>query len=201
MKSIRKNILRTATGIGIMTSVLPMNSCLNDDDIPYPRIRANILEMEVDGQSRETIIDTIAGTVTIFLNDSADISALKLKKFVVTKNATVIDTTLLCRPLDLADTMHLTLHIYQDWPWAIAARQEIVRTFSIAGQIGPAEIDPQTHTVKAYVSKKQDLSSVTVNAIKLGGATATIVPDLVGKQVDFTQPVKVEVNEFGRTIT
>lgn len=199
MESLRKNILRAATGVGILTAILPVSSCLNDDDIPYPRIRANILEMEVEGQSRAAMIDTTAGTVTLFLNDSADIYALKLKKFEVTKGATVSDTTLLCRPLDLADTMRLTLHIYQDWPWAITARQEIARSFSVAGQIGPSEIDPATHTVKAYVGNKQDLRSVTVTSIKLGGSTSKIIPDINGRQVDFTSPVKVEVNEFGRT--
>ena len=55
--------------------------------------------------------------------------------------------------------------------------------------------------VVASVTKKTSLASVLVESIKLGAEGSTMLPDLEGKRVDFTNPVKVEVTEWGRTST
>ena len=180
---------------------LGLVSCLNDDDIPYPFIHANILEMEVEGQVRNAAIDSTSRTVTLFVNDSVNIRALKLLKFSVTKGATVADTSLLMSPLNLADTMTLTLHIYQDWKWRIAAQQNIERTFNVKGQIGQSIIDVANHTVTANIAKSSDIKAVQVTSIKLGGATAVLTPDLLNSTVDFTNPVTVQSTEYGITTT
>ncbi|MBO4944626.1 MAG: PCMD domain-containing protein [Muribaculaceae bacterium] len=199
MKKFINNIFRLPTLAGIL--LLMMTSCLSDADIPYPHIRANILQFEVEGRTRAAAIDTTAGVVTVFLDESVNIEAVKLQKFAATPGTTVSDTTLLCEPMNLADTMRLTLRIYQDYLWKIAARQTITRSFAVRGQVGQSEIDPVNHTVTADLASGHSLRSVQVTDIKLGGTTATMSPDLHNKTVDFTEPVKVNVTEFGRTTT
>lgn len=199
--NIRNLSIKFLAIIGLVSFIPLVSSCLSDDDIPYPRVRANIIAMDVEGQLRATAIDTLAGSVTIFLNDSVDIRNLRLTRFEVTPGASVIDTTVLCKPLDLSDTMRLTLHIYQDWPWKIAARQDINRVFTVSGQIGQSVIDPVAHTVTASVPASVSLDHITVTSVRLGGATSVISPDLLSGPVNFSQPVTVDVTEFGRTTT
>ena len=65
-----------------------MQSCLIDNDMSYPRTRANITAFEVEGQKSVTI-DENTRTVTIELDEVADISAVKVMSAAMTDGASV----------------------------------------------------------------------------------------------------------------
>ena len=80
-----------------------MTACVIEDDIPYPLLEGAILSMTVEGQRDaeegqgvEAPIDVKARTVTLFVNDSVDLSRLKIKSLKVTEGATLIAVSTAC---------------------------------------------------------------------------------------------------------
>lgn len=176
-----------------------MQSCLSDDGIPYPNIQANFTSLTVDCQARPARIDSINRKVSVYLNDSADIQAVKVKAYTLNRpDAALVDPAEFDRPLNLADSLNVALKVYREYIWTISAIQTIERRFAVEGQIGQAVIDPETRTVTASVPSDLPLTDVVVTDIKLGAATSTVTPDLLGHRTDFTDPVTVTVDEFGR---
>lgn len=174
-------------------------SCIKND-IPYPRIQANFLTFEVDGQDRGTLIDSVTRTVTVYLPEEVDIENVTVTQYSLSPNTELVNPDL-SRPLDLSRAVLATLHMYQDWVWKITASQDIERYFTVSGQVGNATIDVPGKRVVAYVAKSASLSSVHVESIKLGPTGSTISPDILDKNVNFTQPVEVEVTAYGRPTT
>lgn len=184
----------------LLVAVASLQSCLDDSGIPYPATQANFSSFDVRYQSRRAAIDTVNRVVTVFLNDSANISAVEVTGYTLSPDmATAVDPGILDRPLNLSDTLDVVLKVYRESLWHITAVQNIERQFAVAHQIGASVIDVEAHTVTATVPTAQPLTSVTVTALKLGGATATVSPDIVGVATDFTLPVTVEVTEHGVT--
>ena len=186
-----------ASMVAVALPVL-FGSCIKDD-IPYPHIQPNITAIEAEHQSQPCAIDSAARTVTIFLDEAADISCVKLSKLTLTPGAYLTDTAAVIAGLDLTEPYEMTVGLYYDYVWTLSARQSIERYFTVANQVGESEIDEQTHTVKAMVPEALSLTDVEVTSIKLGGTTAQMSPNLEGEKVDFTRPVAVTVTEFGRT--
>lgn len=175
-------------------------SCISDDDIPYPNIQANITAFEVEGQTRPAVIDTMKRTVNVMLNDSVNPAALHVERFTLAPGASLVtDTAVITRGIDLTRPLTLTLKVYREYEWTVTAMRNVTREFAVEGQIGPADIDSEAHTVKAAISGAYDIKAVKVTAMKLEGATATYLPALVGETTDFSSPVKVKVTEYGVT--
>lgn len=177
-----------------------LSSCLSDSDIPYPNIQANIESFEVEGQTRVSVIDTLKRTVSIAINDSVNPSCLHVTRFTLAPGASLVtDTSTIVSGINLTSPLTLTLKVYREYDWTISATRNVTRTFAVEGQIGPAEIDPDTHTVSAVIPSTSDISAVKVTEMKLAGATATYSPALIGAITDFSKPVEVKVTEFGST--
>ncbi len=176
------------------------SSCLSDDDIPYPNIQANILAFDVEGMTRPALIDTLRRTVALSINDSVNPRSVKVTRFSLAPGASLVtDTTVITSGLNLTDTVFLKLKVYREYQWAITAVRNVTRYFTVDDQVGPAEIDPETHTVVVNISSSADLSAVNVTSMKLAGANATYSPALEGRSVDFSEPVEVTVTDFGAT--
>jgi len=169
------------------------------DDIPYPHIQPNITAIEVENQLQAASIDSTNRIVTLFLDEAADISNVRVTRLELTPGAYVVDTAQIVNGLNLTDSVDIQIGLYYDYTWTITARQTIERYFTVANQVGASEIDVENRTVKAQVPEALPLDKITVTSIKLAGTTATMNPDLKGLTVDFTRPVEVEVTEFGRT--
>lgn len=178
------------------TAVCILGGCI-ENDIPYPRIQPNITEFEVRGQLRAAAIDSASRTVTVVLNDSVDIYNLELLRWGITDGARVVSPDIQTT-LNLAEPLEVTLGLYQDYVWTISATQTINRNFTVASQIGAAEIDVQAHTVRVMIPTSVSLQSVRVLTAVLGQPGSVITPALEGKTVDFSQPVTVTVSQFGR---
>ncbi len=187
-------IISLAATICILAS-----SCVKND-IPYPRIQANFLTFSVVGQEKDATVDSLTRSITVYLPETVDIENVTVDEYTISPDAELIAPDL-TQPLNLTKTVLATLHIYQDWVWSIKAQQDISRYFTVNGQVGSSMIDVPGKRVVAYVSKRASLKSVTVESIKLGPEGSTVSPDILGKTVDFTHPVEVEVTSFGRTTT
>lgn len=176
------------------------SSCINDDGIPYPDIKANFKTFVVEHQERAAAIDSVRRHVTVYLNDSADIEQVKVMSYTFSRSdASLVNPEALSKPIDLADTFSVELKVYREYLWTISAVQTVNRLFAVENQVGASVIDVANHTVAAVVSSNQPLNAVKVTEIKLAGATAVMSPDLSGQTVDFTNPVKVAVTEHGES--
>lgn len=170
-------------------------ACIKND-IPYPSIQANFTSIAAEGQSAAADIDSADRVVTIFLPEDANIYSVKISSYTLTPKARIADGSL-DNPIDLSSDYQLTLALYQDYVWTISASQTIERIFSVEGQMGASVIDAANHTVTAVVNKHTDISKVTVNECKIAPTSATVSPDIAGRQVDFSSPVTITVDNYG----
>lgn len=195
--SILRGVKRKAAPVLCLLAAAVATSCIKND-IPYPHIQPNIVAIEAEFQSRAAAIDSIERTVTLFLDEEADITCVKLKSLTLSPGATCPDTAMIVNGLDLTQPQDLTFALYYDYVWTLSAQQNIERYFTVANQIGSSVIDVENRTVSATVPMELSLDAITVESVKLGGATSVMSPDLNGKTVDFSAPVQVTVSEFGR---
>ena len=168
------------------------------DDIPYPHIQPNFLTFNVVGQDRGTQIDSASRSVTVYLPETVDIENVAVESYTITPGASIASGAL-PSTLNLTEPYEVTLSLYQDYVWTIAARQTIERYMTLSAQVGTSEIDPASHTVTANIASRADIASVLVESLKLGPEGSTMSPDLQGQRVDFSSPVTVDVTAWGRT--
>lgn len=174
-------------------------ACIKND-IPYPRIQANFLTFTATGQDRGAVIDSINRTVTLYFGEETDIQNVSVEEYTLTPGATVVGETL-SAPLDLSKPQYVTLHLYQDWQWTVAGVQDIERYFTVTGQVGASYIDVPGRRVVVYINKKQPLSKVYVESVKLGPTGSVISPALEGEYVNLSKPLEVKLQEYGRVTT
>lgn len=203
---------------------LLMNSCAIENDIPYPLIEGSITAMQVEGQraaegddsgSSEAVIDKKARTVTIYVNDSVDISRLKITRMVVEpRDAELLVDSVLCdnaekfpfhgfasldsipvssnTRIDFSKAVNFTVKTYQEYLWQVTVKQIVQRDIDVEGQTRDAVIDENSRNVIIYVSADQDLSNLKVNKMNLGGEYGKVSPDPTTVK-DFSSPVKFNV--------
>lgn len=193
-KRYRSSILTAATALlSLITS-----GCIKND-IPYPRIQQNIIELVAEGEARAAAISNENNEVTVYLEETVDIRNVKFSKYEYTEGAESTPN-LLEGTYNLSSPMMVTLFKYYDFDWTIKAQQTIERYFNIEGQIGESIIDPIGHRVIVTMPEDADLKNLNLEQIKLGpeGLT-TLSPDLVPGKIDLSYPLKIAVECFGRT--
>lgn len=183
-----------------------MTACVIEDDIPYPLLEGAILSMTVEGQRAaeegqgvEATIDVKARTVTLFVNDSVDLSRLKIKSLKVTEGATLMADSTACVDIrrfptagfasldsvssdantrvDFTKPVTFTVKTYQEYVWKVSVTQLIKREVDVTGQVADAVIDPVNRNVVIYVSPDQSLNNLQVNSMTLGGEFGRVEPD------------------------
>lgn len=176
-----------------------------ENDIPYPVVECAIESIEAEGLSGEPTIDATARKVTLPLEETTDIQAVKITACTITERAEASKE--IVGEHDLRSPLDVTLSIYQDYHWTIEAQQNIERRFTVAEQIGSTVWDIANRTAKAYVGF-EDLSHVEIMNLKLGpqGIThmsCTDVEDFNETNLylltDFTTSRRVDVTYHGRT--
>ena len=110
-----------------------MCSCIKND-IPYPRIQVVFTSFKAEGIIGEPKIDTKTQTVTLTLEEQTDIRNVHILDYAITEGATISED--IAGKNDLTQEKFVTLSLYQEYDWAIAAKQEIERYFAVEGQIG-----------------------------------------------------------------
>lgn len=179
MKTMRKHIIPLFP----LLAMLLLAGCIQND-IPYPRIKAQILAIAAKGQVGSATIDNENRTVRIELADTIDLRHVRIESLTVTEGATTTlpaDST-----IDLSSNYTLTLSIYQDFTWTIQATQNIARSFSVEGQIGSPVFDAYNHRAIAYVNKDADLSNIHITELVLGPAGITTYSPQIENITDFS---------------
>ncbi|MCD8386033.1 MAG: PCMD domain-containing protein [Bacteroidales bacterium] len=193
MKTLATRIFVAAMALGAI--LLP--SCLKND-IPYPRIQANILYISAEGQSRMAQIDSTNRVATLYFPEDANIYEVKIDSFALSPNTTIVEGSLSPDTLiDLSETYFVVLSMYQEYLWRIVSSQDIERYFTVEGQIGTSTIDVPGRRVVATVAARVSLDAVTVETCKLGPTSSVATPELAGHTIDFTSPVVVNISNYG----
>lgn len=190
----------------LLLSCLGLASCAIENDIPYPLRVASISSIEVEGQraaegatDAAAVIDKAASTVTLYVNDSVDITRLKITRLVLDpREATIGIDSVLCDnyekfptndfasldslPLsantrvDFSKPVTMTLSTYQNYPWKVTVNQIIQRDVDVVG-MNNYVLDVNSRNVIIYVGSDQDLSDIQINKLNLGGEYGKVTPD------------------------
>ena len=174
-----------------------LGGCI-ENDIPYARLQCNFTSISAEGEERPTAMDTMACKVTFYLSEEVDIHSVKIASYTLSEGASVVGDTI-NQPFDLSSPKTVTLRRYQDWQWTFEAKQTIERYFTVDGEIGATVIDIPARRVVAYVSDQTDITKIKVLSAKLGPKGAKSTPELEGQTVDFSSPVEVQVEAYGRS--
>lgn len=183
-----------------------VSSCAIENDIPYPTVEALIETMTVEGQRSDpntndatAKIDKTNRTVTLYVNDSVDITRLKITSLVVNprsaeliadrgkcENADKFPSTYFASldsiPLssntrmDFSQPVTFTLRTYQDYLWKVTVNQIIQRDIDVVGMTNFV-LDEDSRNVIIYVGKDEDLSNIQINKLNLGGEYGRVQPD------------------------
>ena len=191
-----------------LLSCLGLASCAIENDIPYPLRVASVSSIEVEGQraaegatDAAAVIDKAAGTVTLYVNDSVDITRLKITRLVLDpREATIGIDSAVCDnygkfptndfasldslPLsantrvDFSKPVTMTLSTYQDYPWKVTVNQIIQRDVDVDGMVSHV-LDVNSRNVIIYVNPQDvpDLSNVQIKKLNLGGEYGKVTPD------------------------
>lgn len=199
-KMAMKNLLYTLLSVSLLFS------CAIENDIPYPILEASISSIEVEGQragtdsqDKNAIIDKAQRTVTLYVNDSVDITRLKITKLMLDpRTATIGIDSAACvnyekfpttdfvsldsLPLsantrvNFSKPVTLTLSTYQDYLWKITVNQIVERTVDVVGMTDYV-LDANSRNVIIYVGEDQNLSNIQINKLNLGGEYGQVKPD------------------------
>lgn len=185
----------------IVALSLVVCGCIRND-IPYPRLQAGFASFVAEGTTQAASIDSIARTVTVFLDESSDIRSVRVSSFVLTPDGAVwADSAAFSEGVDLREPVRTTVSLYQDYRWTISATQTIERYFTIEGQLGASTIDVPGRRIIVDIPEHQNVKTLRVTSMKLAGPDAVYDPELVDQITDFSHPVEINVTEHGRTET
>lgn len=195
-------------------------SCAIENDIPNPIKEASIESIEVEGQrgAEENVftaatINKTARTATLYVNDSVDITKLKITRLKITADAELIPDSAACvnyakfpntgfasldsiptssnTRMDFSSPVNFTLRTYQDYIWKVAVNQIVQRDIEVEGLVRTV-IDENSRNVIIYVGSDQDLTNLNVTKLNLGGEYGKVSPDPTSIK-DYSSPVKFNV--------
>ncbi|MDE6715752.1 MAG: hypothetical protein K2J74_04630, partial [Muribaculaceae bacterium] len=168
------------------------------NDIPYPHLDTEILEISAEGEVKSATIDNEEQTVTLYLGETVNPEAVTISNIVLSDGA-VLKYPDVKTPLNLSHPIVAVLYQFYDYDWVISAEQNIERYFTIEGQVGTTVIDVKNHRVVVDVPETADVSKLKVLSMKLAPAEVTVYSEnLAGKVVDFREPVEVLASYFGK---
>lgn len=194
MESSYKHLLTA-----IVAALCTLTGCIVND-LPYPRIQANITEFLCNGLQSPAQIDTVARTITLQFDEETDLQNVRLLSYHLAPDGTYIDGGI-PDTLNLIKPLRIGVSLYQEYIWTIRATQDIQRHFTIEGQLGSSVIDVPGRRVIVYVPRGTDLSALKVLTAKLGSTASTITPDPTGNVFDFILPLQFTLTDYGRQST
>lgn len=197
--------------------------CTIENDIPFPIVDGSVTAIEVEGQcdadgnpGGQAVINKSGRTVSLYVDDTQDLSAIKITKLTVSNDAAIIPDSTACSnftkfpkggfesisslpmssdtKIDFTEPVSFTLRTYQDYIWKINITRIINRTVRVENQIGNAVVDAVNRNVVIYVSKEQALDRIKVTKFDIGGTHGTVVPDPTSAETyDFSSPTTFHV--------
>lgn len=201
-----------------------LSSCI-ENDIPYPYVAGDILSVEVEGQRGDAEgqnttaqIDRNKRTVTLFVNDSVDISELKITKLAVSPGVTLTADSASCvnfvkfprtgfasldsiprssnTRINFTKPVRFLLQTYQDYTWTISVTQIYEREIDVQDMTDYL-IDVENRQVIVYLPKNQPLNRLVIRKMNLGGKYGRVIPDPV-TVTDLSVPKTFTVFQNGK---
>lgn len=195
-------------------------SCAIENDIPYPIKEASIESIEVEGQrgAEENVftaatINKTARTATLYVNDSVDITKLKITRLKITPDAELIPDSAACvnyakfpntgfasldsiptssnTRMNFSKPVNFILRTYQDYVWKVTVNQIVQRDIEVDGLV-KSVVDESSRSVILYVGEDQDLTNLNVSKMNLGGEFGKVSPDPTQIK-DYSSPIKFNV--------
>lgn len=194
-------------GLLLLLPLLLFTSCSIKDDLPLPIRKAQVTAFEIEGQCDESgegyaaaTIDKDKNTIDVYVDDRVDITRLRIRRLEANFDAkiSVEDSKAYfpessfyavgdaCPVLDCSHEITFVLTTYQTYRWTLRVHQVIKREVEVENQVGTAAIDPVNRNVAVYVAPTQDLRTVRVNKMILGGVHGKMEPDPTGQTLDFS---------------
>lgn len=193
------NIIRSVRAAGILLALV-FSGCIRND-IPYPLIQANILEIAAEGETSAAVIDERERSVMLALAEQTDPKTVKFTSYKITEGSTS-SPDLLQGAFDLTSNLEVDVTLYQTYTWTISATHNIERYFTVEGQVGATDIDVPGRRVIVRLPETTNLERVRLLTAKLGPAdVSTYTPSLEPGYIDLSTPLDVDVKAFGVTET
>lgn len=157
----------------LLVAFVACASCTFENDMSYPKLQGSITAFAVEGQKSVTI-DNEAQTVQFLLEETAEITRLKVEEFAISEK-TILDA-MPGQYIDLSQPVDMLLKTYpgQEYLWTVSASQPIERDIRCSGYID-AVFDAENRTALVYVLEKQPLEDIVIDAMKLGPETSMII--------------------------
>jgi hypothetical protein len=181
----------------VIAAWLLPTGCIQND-LPYPNIQANFTSFRAEHMLGSAQIDSVNRIVSLTLGEEADITAVHITGFELSPAGSAVASDLPAT-IDLSQPYAVTLELYRSYQWIIKASQSIERLFNLSGQIGASVIDVPARRVIAYVPSGTDVTKLHVDSIKLGSVNEFMAPNLNGRTIDFSTPIRVAVTDYDRT--
>lgn len=166
-------------------------ACTFPNDMSYPIVKGEILSFDVEG-AESVAIDAEGRTVSVVLDETCDISALKVMSFICTEDTEVVGG--IPAVMDLTEPKTFTLKTYQEYEWTVSATQPVERYINVKNQSSEPEFNLSTRIAVVYVMDSQSLKDVTFESLKLerqgAEAVSTTGFEMIdGESVEVTAPV------------
>ena len=189
-------------------------ACDIKEDFPDPIILGEITEFQVEGQctadgqsSYIATIDKEAHRVTLYVNDTVDLTRLRILKVAVagtilssgantSELPMIMPDEAICEQgkdfplhgfvdsigkldirMDFTHPIRFVVRTYQDYHWTVAVHRVVKREIQVENQVGKAIIDPDLCNAIIYVASGQSLKRLKVHKFSLGGEHGTVTPD------------------------
>lgn len=189
-------------------------ACDIKEDFPDPVILGQITDFQVEGQCSAdgqsgyaATIDKDACMVTLYVNDTVDLTRLRINKVAVAgaipssgSNSSELpmiipdeETCGACENfpqygfvdsignlnirMDFTRPVKFVLRTYQDYHWTVVVHRVVKREIEVENQIGKAIIDSHLCNAIVYVASNQSLKNLKIHKFSLGGEHGTVSPD------------------------
>ncbi len=178
---MKKDILNI---LCLIMAVCAMSGCIKND-LPYPRIQAQILSIEADGLVQAPTIDNETQTVELVLADTVNIKRVNITAATITDDAVAEPSIVGIH--DLSEAKEFTLSLYDDFKWIISARQDIKRDIAVVGQVGKTVIEDSHKSAYVFVNERVDLSNIEFTTFQLGPEGITTYSPSIDELHDFSK--------------
>ena len=186
-------------------------ACNINNDVPFPIVLGQFTEFEVEGECpadggniNYSKIDNELRTVTLYVNDTVDLTNLRIVRVGIAGIPVNADINYLENPIILPDEttcgeyenfplhgfsdsidvrmnftrpVKFTLRTYQDYIWTVTVHRVVKRQIQVENQVGEAIIDPTLCNAIVYVAPNQSLKRLKVHKFTLGGEHGIVSPD------------------------
>lgn len=178
--------------LSMAIALVSIASCI-ENDMSYPDVDVEITALDID-KAKETSIDYLNHTISVTLEETASLSAVKVNSLILNEGAVVIGE--MPEVLDLRQPYRFQMKVYEVEDWTISATLPIDRYINCDYQIGDAVIDAEKKTAYVYIADSQSLGCVTINSMKLE-PEGSIVASTSGYVIENGQSqIKVEACAF-----